>query len=121
MTRKRQWQIVGAIYLIGILLWLSSCDRLDVDVVGIEAEVPGKVSGIDRPLILPAEGRESISDADLHAWAAKECRDNLVLPPVEAVPVIRRLKADAQGRQQIRITCYRNKWDMWDAHPDRKP
>ena len=113
MTRKRQWQIVGAIYLVGALLWLSSCNRLDVDVVQIEAEVPGKTSGIDKPLVLYAEGREGISDADLYAWAAKECRDNLVLPPVEATPVIERLKADSEtGRQQIRITCYRDKWSV---------
>ncbi|MDE0154116.1 MAG: hypothetical protein OXI88_20320 [Gammaproteobacteria bacterium] len=113
MTRKRQWQIVGLIYLVGALLWLSSCDRLDVDVVEVEAEVPGKVSGIDKPLVLHVRGRENISDADLYAWAAKECRDNLVLPPVAAVPVIQRHKTDPQtGRQQIRITCYRDKWSV---------
>ena len=48
MIRRNQWRVVGAIYVIGALLWLSSCDRLDVD-VDIEAEVPGKTSGIDRP------------------------------------------------------------------------
>ena len=111
MTRRNQWRVVGAIYVTGALLWLSSCDRLDVEVVNIAAEVPGKTSGIDRPFVLHVRGRESISDADLYAWAAQECRDNLVLPPVEAVPVIHRHKADARtGRQHVRITCYRDKW-----------
>jgi len=70
-------------------------------------------------------GNEACSASDIcvfrRTWAAKECRGNLALPPVEAVPVIQRLTADAHGRQRIRITCYRNKWDMWDAHPDRRP
>lgn len=114
MTRRNQWRVVVAIWIITILLWLSTCEPApDIEIVGIEEEVPGKTSGIDKPLVLHAIGRGDTDDQELHNWAAKQCRKHLVLPPVEAAPVIQRLTADAQtGRQPIRITCYRDKWSV---------
>ena len=115
MTRRNQWRIVGVLWVFAALIWINTCTgpRVGVSILEIEPAIPGKVSGIDKNLVLVVEGPENVNHDDLYNWAAKQCRKHLVLPPVEAVPVIQRLTADAQtGRQKMRITCYRDKWSV---------
>lgn len=113
-NRRRQWRIVGAIWVIAILLWLATCtgSRVDIDLVEVIPEISGKVMGIDKPLELILSVGPDVTDDEILQWAAKQCRRHLVLPPVEAVPRIVRQTGQIAERREIGLHCYRDKWSV---------
>ena len=78
ISRSTQWKIAGALWMIVILLLLSTCiDSTDIDILNIDRD--------DDTMTISVGPNVSIDE--VYVWVSKECRDIMVLPPIEPVPV----------------------------------
>lgn len=100
MERATQWKIAGALWLVVILLWLSSCERTDIDILEVNAET--------EPATMRVSVGPDVTEDQIMEWAMKECRDIMVLPPIRIAPKIGlRLDIENTNRTEYRIACTR--------------
>ena len=103
MSRKRQWQIAGALWLLVAVLLLSTCRGPDIYITEVDRD--------SKPVTMTVYVGPDVSKDVLLAWVSKECRDIMVLPPISPVPV-QVLQRDGRhtgrkGRIEYRLKCTR--------------
>ena len=110
MVKVCRWVIATCF----VIILLCMCELPpDIDILKVVAEVPGRTSGIESEMELWLSVSPEVTDDITLRWAAKQCRKQLILPPVAPVPVIYSRGTDRQtGRQNIRLYCYRDKWSV---------
>ena len=96
-TRLCNWIIV-----INVLIILSTCiDWTDIKVLEKTEETKE-----DRAMMHVSVGAD-VTDEELTDWISRKCRDIMVLPPNEPLPVEVRHRETKQGRTEYLFRCIR--------------
>ena len=103
MSRKRQWQVAGVLWMITAMLLLSTCRGPDIDILETDTDT--------EPPTMVVSADKGMNKDELYAWASKKCRDIMVLPPIspEVVMVLQRdgRYTGRKGRIEYRFKCHR--------------
>lgn len=92
-------KVAAAFWLIIVLLLLATCkDWTDIRILNIDEEADTMTISV---------GPDVPTD-DVYIWVSKKCRDVMVLPPIEPVPIKVWQRADRQAdRTTFLFRCTR--------------
>ena len=95
--RYSNWIIV-----VSVLIILSTCfDWTDIKVLEKSAETK------DEPATMHVSVGPDVTTEKLTDWISRKCRDIMVLPPIEPVPIEVRKRVDGRGRTEYMFRCTR--------------
>ena len=103
MSRATAWKISAAIWLVTALLLLATCRGPDIKILEVDKE--------SEPVTMTVSTSPDVGKDELYAWVSKECRDIMVLPPIQPEPVMlwQRLGKHwgRDGRFEYQFRCQR--------------